>query len=79
MFLYNICFRICLLLFRLHIIDQKRSKFKKEEEMTYEEKNDTVKPSKEEQEVQTNITPIVLFVLVAIFAIIFALFLGYIQ
>ena len=47
--------------------------------MTYEEKKDTVKPSKEEQEAQANITPTVLFVLVALFAIIFALFLGYIQ
>ena len=38
--------------------------------MKYEEKKDTVKPGKEEQVAQANITPTVLFVLVALFAII---------
>ena len=52
---------------------------KKEEEMTDEEKKDSVKPSKEKQEVPAQEYTIqsVLCVLVALVAIVFALFLGY--
>ena len=52
---------------------------KKEEETKDEEKKDSVKSSKEKQEVHAhgNSMRTVLFVLVALFAVIFALFLGY--
>ena len=51
---------------------------KKEEEMKDEEKKDSAKPSKEKEvSVQGNTIQTVLCVLVALTAIVFAIFLGY--